>query len=72
MRSVRLFNLGIRGSSRIGGEANEVRDRKRGERFAFAYTSASRMTMWSRVYFPTGKGFIVLQVMRKPSSPSSK
>jgi hypothetical protein len=25
-----------------------------------------------RVYFPTGKGFIVLQVMPKPSSPSSK
>jgi hypothetical protein len=25
-----------------------------------------------RVYFPTGKGFIVLQVMPKSSSPSSK
>jgi len=25
-----------------------------------------------RVYFPTGKGFIVLQVMPKPSSPAGK
>ena len=25
-----------------------------------------------RVYFPTGKGFIVLQVMPAPASPSSK
>jgi hypothetical protein len=25
-----------------------------------------------RVYFPTGKGFIVLQVLPKPSSLSSK
>jgi hypothetical protein len=25
-----------------------------------------------RVYFPTGKGFIVMQVMPKPAPPSSR